>query len=455
MTLAQRWSVRLRLVKTAALEFLLFDSAVFKTVMGLTGLFTGLLLYHCGGRAHGFKVISKIHRSALTPLGNWRVERLIRSASHGAEKGTRRHPLLRVYTHHVANVSPTPHTSRFFDSPAKLLNGSVIVLKSPTPNEKGVILLYYSYIYPLFAKFFHLGAITEQYYLALEPSWSGYCDLNILAYTALNDPVFVGSIEPRDTDFIQRLGSNLVPVPFSSNTWVDHRVFRPLPGVAKNVDILMVAGWADYKRHWAFFSALRRIRTRGVHPKVVLIGYPIGTTKDYIRQEAELYGVADLLEFREWLPADEVNHLLNRAKVNVLWSRREGVNRTIIEGMFAGTPCIVRQGMNYGHQYAHINQHTGRFSTEASLPEDILDTLDRYDRYSPRGWVMANMSCQKATATLNNAIKATALERGQAWTRDLVVKTNELNGLRYWDPDDQQKFLPDYQFLRSVITRPC
>ena len=101
---------------------------------------------------------------------------------------------------------------------------------------------------------------------------------------------------------------------------------------------------------------------------MLLIGYPLEFSKDRIYREAQLQGVADQLELHENLSPEDVNRHLNRARVHLLWSRREGVNRAIVEAMFAGVPSIVRDGMNYGHRYPHINPSTGRFSSEEDLP---------------------------------------------------------------------------------------
>ena len=150
---------------------------------------------------------------------------------------------------------------------------------------------------------------------------------------------------------------------------------------------------------------------------------------------------------------EEVNRLLNRAKVNILWSRREGSPRSIIEGMFAGVPCVVREGFNFGHHYPYINPRTGRFSSEAGLVDTLLEMIEGYRSYSPRDWVMEHMSCQQTTARLNEAIKATVQELGEPWTKGLAVKTNELNRVRYWDPADERRFAADYDFLRSAILR--
>jgi glycosyltransferase involved in cell wall biosynthesis len=451
---AQDWRRRAKILETRIRECFLFDSAVIRLMMGLAGSLAGWALYSWGKVSSGFELLAKAHRAALAPWANGWTIQLIRDARQRFLEG-KSHPLHPVYAEYVQKIEPTPQTRKFFEKPERLFQGSAIVLKSPRSNERGVLAVQYSYVYPLLAKFFDLDKIAARYYLVLEPSWSGFCDLNVLIYTQLRQPVFVGSIEPRDTDFIRRLESNLIAVPFSSNTWVDDRVFRPLPEVAKDTDIIMVAGWARYKRHYAFFRGLYQLRQRRVQPKVILAGYPIDLTKDEILEQADHYGVRDLLEIHQWATPAEVNQLLNRAKVNVLWSRREGATRAIVEGMLAGTPCLVREGFNYGYHYPHINSGTGRFSTESELSHNLFEMIENHHRYSPREWVLANMSCLRTTKLLNGAIRTKATELGDNWTVDIVPKVNELNCVRYWNAEDEMRFRGDYEFLRSCIrTKP-
>ncbi len=137
----------------------------------------------------------------------------------------------------------------------------------------------------------------------------------------------------------------------------------------------------------------------------------------------------------------------------MIWSRKEGVNRAIIEGMFAGTPCIVREGFNYGYHYPYINSQTGLFSTERELPAKLVWMTENHDRFAPRDWVMAHMTCQHATSILNDAVRQASFDCGERWTEDLAVKTSGLNGLKYWLAEDQKRFEPDYAFLRSTIQR--
>jgi hypothetical protein len=183
---------------------------------------------------------------------------------------------------------------------------------------------------------------------------------------------------------------------------------------------------------------------------VSLLGYGTANELANIVSEADHYGVRDQLEFFEWLQPEEVNYQLNRAKVNVIWSRKEGVNRAIIEGMFAGVPCILREGFNYGYPYPYVNEQTGRFANEETLPDVILELLESSGRFAPRDWVMSNMSCQRATEIIGSAVRDLAVSRGEAWTVDPVVKVCYLSDMRYWDESDRSKFETDYGFLRST-----
>ena len=164
--------------------------------------------------------------------------------------------------------------------------------------------------------------------------------------------------------------------------------------------------------------------------------------------------VWDQLEFHEWLRPDEVNYQLNRARINIVWSRREGVNRAIVEGMFANIPCIIRSGFNYGYHYPYVNAETGRFATEESLPETILELLETPREYAPRDWVLAHMSCHKATSVLARAIRERASRDGEAWTSEPVPKIGQLNTMAYWDAEDAERFEADYRFLESTFRRP-
>jgi glycosyltransferase involved in cell wall biosynthesis len=449
-TTAGRFKLTRALFQKRLAEYLLYDSTVFRAGLGVAGGAAGDLLWRLGKRGRGFGLLAKVHRAGWSGLADRRTEALVAAAGQARAAG-KPHPLLDVYREFVATVPRCDKTSKYFDHPDWLLHGSSLVLKSPGPGERGVLMLYYSYVYPLFQKFYDMEAVGRRYHLVLEPSWSGFCDLNILCYQLLDQPVFVGTLEPRDFDLFRKAGGNLIPVRFGNNYWVDDRVFRDGGTADKDIDVLVVSGWGWYKRHWALFAALRRMVRKGRRPRVTLVGYPLGLTRDDILAQADHYGVRDLLDIHEWLKPPEVAGFLNRAKVMVLWSRKEGSNRSIIESLFADTPIILRAGHNYGYEYPYVNPQTGRFADERTLADVLGEMLDNPAAFAPREWALKHMTCQQTTATLNDAIKAKALELGENWTADIAVKTNDLNGLCYWNPADRERFAADYDELRSLL----
>jgi glycosyltransferase involved in cell wall biosynthesis len=445
----ERSGLWLKLSKLRLKEWLAFDSALSKKAVGLACYLAARLCRARGDHRRAFQLLSKLHRGDFLALAKAEAERVAREAAAHAARGED-DPVLSLYREHIDGMTTTPRTEKFFEDPTKLLGPLAMVLKSHRSGEKGVLLLLYSHTFPLFAHLFDLQAIAERYYVVLEPDWSGFCDPNTLSYSQYHFPVFVQASEPRDIELITGLRSNLIAVPTSNNWWVDHRLFRPLAGAAKNMDVVMIAGWGEYKRHHMFFRALARLRRAGHTIRVLLLGYPVGFTREDILCQASYYGVADQLEVHEWVPYDRMNELLNRAKVHVLWSRKEGAPRAIIEGMFSGLPCILREGFNYGYPYHHINEQTGCFAGERDLPDKLLWMIERAPTFTPRQWVAEHMSAQRATEILSEVIGSTAAARGELWRGGLAVKVNKLHGMEYWDPRDQHRFADDYDFLLSA-----
>ena len=179
----------------------------------------------------------------------------------------------------------------------------------------------------------------------------------------------------------------------------------------------MVAAWGDIKRHWRVFRALAELKRRGRRLTMALVGYRYDRTRQEIEELASYFGVRDQITTYERISQEEVAALLWRSKIHVLWSRRECANRAIIEAMLADVPVIVRDGMTFGFRYPYINDQTGRFVPEAGLADAMLEMIDTRDRYSPREWVLANMTCEQATATLERHLRDRAIARRRAVDR--------------------------------------
>ena len=63
------------------------------------------------------------------------------------------------------------------------------------------------------------------------------------------------------------------------------------------------------------------------------------------------------------------------------------------------------------------------------------------DRYTPRQWAEANISCFKSSVRLNEILKRDALADGQEWTRDLFPLC--------WQPDPRLVYPADWQSMKG------
>jgi glycosyltransferase involved in cell wall biosynthesis len=431
-------------------EWALFDSPITKVAIAIIGYVSGVTLLSIGQNSRGTALLASIHRANLFSTVDCLIESKFKQAlSNNTDRmssGIRE----AIYSY-PQNAPISKNITRFIEHPESILNGCALILKTPSENEKGVLYLFYSYLYPLLLRTFDARKITQKYRLVLEPSWSGFCDLSILCTSQLQQDIVVGYGEPRDASFLNSVCKNLIPGNFTGNTWIDVETFKPIQGTNKDIDVIVVASWAWYKRHWAIFEALKTLRKRGHKLKVALVGYPVDMTMSELQDLASSYGILDQIEFYERVSTQEVNQLLNRSKVNLLWSRREGTPRTIPEGMAAGVPAIIRKGFNYGAAYNHINDQTGIYSDEKSLPNDILRIIAEAEHFNPRPWIIKHMTPETSTQNLNDALKKIAANNNENFFKDAEIKLNTLHGLIYKNANNIHAFHSDKQFLLECI----
>jgi hypothetical protein len=91
----------------------------------------------------------------------------------------------------------------------------------------------------------------------------------------------------------------------------------------------------------------------------------------------------------------------------------------IAESLFADAPAAMLADAGIGSR-AFINEQTGRFLDERHLARDLTEFVRDADRYRPRAWADANISCYRSTQMLNELLKEKALALGQEWTQDIL-----------------------------------
>jgi hypothetical protein len=328
---------------------------------------------------------------------------------------------------------------------AKLLKKAAIVLKAPRSEndrvvEKGVLVLKNTERMDTLRRTLAMASLLEHYTLILEPSWSGYANPKLLAFCVFRDhPIVVMSPCRPDHQFLERLKSNLRPVPTGASDWVDPRVFRPLDGQGKRFDAVMVARWTLLKRHHLLLRALKRIGDPSYRVALVASNIPGDTDRSAILSMIDDYGLAGQVEVFEDLEPAGVNEILNQSKVNLLLSRQEGSNRSLFEGFFAGVPGLAFAN-NLGIPLTHFTPLTGRLIAEHEFPDALLYFREHWAEFDPRPWALANIAPEVTTARLNVVLSQLARQRCEPWTRGIVCKSNRPEMCYYPDENDGSRF---------------
>lgn len=309
-------------------------------------------------------------------------------------------------------------------------------------REPGVVMISFEYQWNRLTRVPNLEEFARRYKLVLSPTWSpphvpGVC---------LFPHVYPGKIlsmisHADDLRILPRLSPNLSVVPLYASSWVHPDLYQPLPFARKDIDLVMIANFSEYKRHFALFRALRDMPR---NTRVVLIGRPLrDRTGQVLRQEAAAYGVADRFELLENATDAQVNAAVAGAKVSVILSRQEGSCVAVVESMFANTPVGLFHDARIGSR-AFIVPETGRFLQHENLGRQLQDFIAQAEQYSPRRWVLENgVSCFGSTETLNRTLRDEALASGEEWTQDIVA--------HHWRPHpelvsaaDRERFQPEY-----------
>ena len=306
-------------------------------------------------------------------------------------------------------------------------------------NEPGVVMIAFEYQWNRLIQATNLEEFARRYSLVLSPTWSPPHCLGVCLFPHLYPGKIVSMISHTDDlRTLPRLSPNVSVVPLYASSWVHPDLYQPVPFASKDIDLVMVANFSEYKRHFALFKALRDMPRS---TRVLLVGRPLeNRTAAVLRQEAAAYGVQDRFELLENASEKQVNAALAGAKVSVILSRREKSCVVVVESMLADTPVGLLSDAHIGSR-AFINSQTGRFLEHENLGPQLQDFIDHADQYSPRRWALENgIACLGSTEILNQFLKNQALETGRAWTQDIVP--------HHWRPSPQLVFPEDRARLR-------
>jgi glycosyltransferase involved in cell wall biosynthesis len=327
------------------------------------------------------------------------------------------------------------------------LRGNLILLKAPRKNESGVLLLTYTGASQFFLVNFDVGEISKRYAIVLEPSWATFPEPYMGLFSCSGPRTVCEMISDDAAEAVRKSQIPVLPIAIGAQDWVDTEVFKPLPGVQKDFDVVMIATFAPWKRHAVLFRAMQKLRPRRI--RVALVGVTWERTRIEFEQEIRRYGVQDdCTIFQGILPA-QVNEVLNRSKVKVLLTKIEGANRALSEAMSANVPVVVYKHI-MGPRRTDVNPMTGVYADDEELPDVLTRAIESYQQFQPRAWYLQNSGYQNSTSTLNEALRLAARARNENWTTDIVGKVNRPEA-EYVSSADRASLTPAWSELERFV----
>ena len=319
-----------------------------------------------------------------------------------------------------------------------------IILKAPGANgEKGVLLMTFEYNWArLFAGLNdeEFRWFDECFDIVLSTSWSP-TDYAVLGWAAsrMSGTIFVQSCNYAEVGRIERFHPRVRCLQTLPCDWINPQLYKPKKFADRTTDIVMVANWGAFKRHWELFAALTELPP---DLRVVLIGQQeSGRTKKFIHEKAILFGVRQALEIYESIPIAEVAAHQCNAKVSVIMTRREGCCVAAVESLFAGCALVMRADAHVG-PLAYINEHTGARLRPGHIAQDLAAALERARDLRPHEWAVQNLACQVSHQKLNTLLLDDALKAGRPWTTDIA--------LPQWRPHPTFAHVEEQELMRCV-----
>ena len=280
-----------------------------------------------------------------------------------------------------------------------------LIACAPGENAKGVIFIWFEYDLLTLLSVRNLEKLLDSYIVVFAGSWSPPLYQALWSFPhAYRHEFIAGLSHPDDAIRIRSLGFKVAILPLYMSSWLVPEDFHPLPLQERDTDIVMVANWARFKRHWVLFDALKRMNRPEL--KIVLIGQPDSQrTVEDVQKEAELFGVAGQIQFLNRLPVDEVWRWLARSRISLILSKREGSCVVVGESMMSNTPVGLLEGAGIG-SVEFINSQTGMLLREGKhLADDISTLLEKSKTMSARAWAVENISSERARGVTAEKIK--------------------------------------------------
>lgn len=332
------------------------------------------------------------------------------------------------------------------------LSYCVVLKPYRSGSEKGVLLVSFENQLAQLLDSGKIETIMDRYYIAFIPSWSGLYSRELfrLVAAAGRNPIFVMPVHSHERNGFSILGENCYSLPFNAASWVNPEFFEG-PDQERDIDCLMVANFASFKRHWLLFKALKELHE---DIRVTCVGVPLGSrTAESIRQEAAEYGVSDQVTIVEDPSQEELRRYFRRAKMFCAMSYREGSFIAVAESLMSGTPVLMFRNAHIGTK-SLINEKTGALvKSVRELRQKILEYRSFKGHDQVRQIAIENISAQANSRKLNDMLRDWSDRNGKAWTVDIEPFYSQRLDFYYFNEDGRDRLADDYRYLSELGIR--
>lgn len=280
-----------------------------------------------------------------------------------------------------------------------------------------------------------LPEIKDYYFLIERKGWEGINDSNFADIKLVED-----TSTWKET---KRKFPSVILLDLAGGDFVDVDCFRPL-GIPKDYEGIQISAWQRFKRPKLFVQAASLMPKR----RFVKFGHFFSNGEDLeetllkeniINMSKKLEANIDFpyggLRTNEGLPNDSeaINHWINRARMGILTTKVEGVNRFKMECLAAGIPILVPADVSYP-TLKHMNEQTGVVfkPTPEGLAKSIYEVLSNLNRFRPREYVLETTGSKNSIRKLKDALREVSEREGQKYHFDDITYDGRNQSLM-WD----------------------
>lgn len=323
-----------------------------------------------------------------------------------------------------------------------------IVVKSPaSPAERGILIVSFESELEKLILSSSFPEVERAYQIVFLPTWQpAYSNALFLLAARASLPYYLMPALPDDQSLNRIFGDACIGLPFQASSWVPSKALEIQS--SKDIDILVLANFSKYKRHWKLFEALDELPAT---LKVVLAGRPWGgRTADTLRREARAFSSDARIQIIQDASDLEIATLLSRARLFCAMSYKEGSYIAVAEALIAGTPVAIYANAIVGSK-AFVQPESGfLLDPKVKLAPQLINALQRSATLDSSKWARNEISAEASSRKFNVCMRSIASQRGLPWTQDAAAFFCRNFLFDYADPADRSKFAGDYQRLAGM-----